>query len=222
MTSRLTVVAVALILSACGDSPTGPTNQPPPPPANRAPVIGNASVSPPFGIADLQIFTLSASATDPDGDALTYTWDIEGDTATGATRAVRVFSPGGALTVRLTVTDGRSGTATQALTLVAGSVTGTWAGTFAGFPLRMVMSQQQTGAVTAAWTVPGTAIAGDLDPAVSNRIEANAHVRLRCKVRQGGGVDDFFLDGTLQPDGRTLTGTVTGSGFSGQAFTLTK
>lgn len=217
---RLWVVGATLAVAACGDSPTTPT--PPVQQANRAPTIGNASVTPPFGMADLQTFTLSASATDQDGDPLTYTWDIDGNTATGPTRALQVSSPGGTLTVRLTVTDGRSGSATQSLTLTAGSLTGSWSGTFAGFPLRMTMTQQSSGAITASWSVPGTTLAGGLDPAVANTVDASAHVRLRCKVTQGTGVDDFFLDGTLQPDGRTLVGTVTGSGFSGQPFTLTK
>lgn len=218
---RYITLVVLLVVVGCGDSPTAPSTQPPPA-ANRAPSIGNATVTPPFGMADLQTFTLSASATDPDGDALVYTWDIEGSIATGAARSFTVPSPGGTYAVRLRVEDGKGGSADQSLTFTAGSLSGTWTGTFGGFPLRMVMSQQPGGTVTATWTVPGTNIAGDLDPAVSNRVEANGRARLRCKVRQGGGVDDFFLDGTLQTNGRTLTGAVTGSGFSGQPFTLTK
>lgn len=218
----LWILPVVFIAACGGESPTAPTPPPPSPPQNRAPVIGTAAVTPTFGVADLQVFSLSASATDADNDALTYTWDVEGSTATGSSRTFTVPSPGGTYDVRLTVTDGKGGTASQLLTVTAGSLSGTWTGTFAGFPLRIVMQQERSGLVTASWTVPGTAIAGGLDPAVANTIDAAAHVRLRCKVTQGAGVDDFVLAGTLQPDGRTLVGTVTGSGFSGQPFTLGK
>lgn len=76
-------------------------NQPPvlvtPPSANPATI--------PFG----QPVSLAAAASDPNGDALTYTWDFgDGSTAVGKT-VNHVFSIGGSVTVRLTVDDGKAG-----------------------------------------------------------------------------------------------------------------
>lgn len=212
----------ACVLSACGgSSPTKPTPPTlPPQQVNRAPVIASASVSPSFGIADLHTFSVTASATDADNDALTYTWEIAGSTATGATRTFSMPSPGGSYTVKLTVADGKGGTVSQDLSLVVASLTGTWSGTLDRFPFQMTLTQGGSGAATGTWVIPG-AFSGGLDPAVANRVELSGRVVLRCKVTQGS-FSDFTLEGTLQADGRTFTGNVSGSGFSGQGFQLTR
>lgn len=54
-------------------------------------------------------------SSDPDGDALTYTWTGPFGTASGATPSVPM--PLGAHTVTLTVDDGNGGTATDTLTV---------------------------------------------------------------------------------------------------------
>ena len=58
--------------SACGGGscPTAPPVVVPGP--NRPPVISSVTVSPSFGVGDLEVFTYEVRATDSDGDALTY------------------------------------------------------------------------------------------------------------------------------------------------------
>ena len=57
----------------------------------------------------------TAAATDADNDALTYSWDFDGNGTTDATGATvsTTFTTAGTKTVKLTVTDGKGGTATQ-------------------------------------------------------------------------------------------------------------
>jgi len=184
------------------------------------------TVSPTFGIAGMTQFNYSSSATDPDGDTLTYAWEFgDGQTRTGAAVAYNYPNVFGTGTARLTVTDGRGGSVTDTRPVTVGNLTGDWSGTFGGFPLRMTLTQNSAGGVTGTWFVPGTALAGNLDPAAANRIEAGARVVLRCKVTAGGGpggLSDFTLDGQMQTTGTTVTGGVQGSGFTGQPFTINR
>lgn len=218
---------VLCLFVACGGSKgASPTPTTPTPQANRAPTINSLAATPSFGVADLQVFSFSAIATDPDGDALTYSWSIGGGTFTGASQQLTAQSPGGTYTAQLTVTDGRGGSVTGTTGVTAGSLSGAWSGTFGGnFPFRITLSQNSVGAATGNWSIPGTSFVGILDPAGANRIESTAHLVLRCKVTGGGGpfgLSDFTLDGQMQPNGNTMTGGTTGSGFGGQPFMLTK
>ena len=79
-----------------------------------SPVISSATATPTAGFAPLAV-NLAAAATDADNDALTYSWDFDGNgtaDATGAT-ASTTFTTAGAKTVKLTVSDGKGGTATR-------------------------------------------------------------------------------------------------------------
>ncbi|HEX6973973.1 MAG TPA: PKD domain-containing protein, partial [Vicinamibacterales bacterium] len=78
--------------------------------ANRPPV---ANAGGPYTGDATQALTLSAtSSTDPDGDALTFSWNL-GD-LTSATGAIvrRAYTTPGTYTATVTVSDGRGGTAT--------------------------------------------------------------------------------------------------------------
>ncbi|MDA0184926.1 ThuA domain-containing protein [Solirubrobacter phytolaccae] len=82
--------------------------------ANTPPVITSASATPTAGFAPLAV-NVAAAASDANGDALTYSWDFDGNgtaDATGAT-ASTTFNTAGNRTVKLTVSDGKGGTATR-------------------------------------------------------------------------------------------------------------
>ena len=225
---RSLTVAIALVaLTSCGGggggstptTPTAPTT--PPPPANRAPSV-SATATPAFGIHGLTTFTITATASDPDADALTYAWTVgDGSSAAGAS-FTRVFTQGGSFNPTVTVTDGRGGTAAASTaTLTVGSMTGTWRGTGPASlgTFSFTLTQDSAGRVTGTY-FDSTFGAGQLDAAsTNNRIDAQGAIEMRVKQ---GPFTDFTFRGQMDQTGRRITGGVFGSGFGGQPITLTK
>ena len=97
------------------------TVTPPPPPApNRNPNFGSAILCDPCIIAPGQTVNLGASATDPDGDPLTFRWSAPSGTFSSQTDAnTRWTAPGqpGNVQATVTATDPRGGSATQSVTI---------------------------------------------------------------------------------------------------------
>jgi hypothetical protein len=174
--------------------------------------------SPTFGIVGLTLYSFNASASDPDGDAVTYAWDVAGNTSSG-TNGTITFSTGGSGTARVTVTDGKGGTATDTRTFVVGTMSGAW--TVTSGPLvgaTFNLTQTTTGVVSGSFSLPGIGT-GNTDPAQPGRMTAAAQLTMRVKV---GSFTDFNMSGTMDATGRTVSGTLQGSGFSGQPFTMVK
>src|SRR5208337_311804 len=86
---------------------------PPPPPANRPPVAScSANPATVFEGSD-DVVAVSATASDPDNDTLTYTWSATGGKVDGTGPQVRWSPTGvatGSYTVTANVSDGRGGT----------------------------------------------------------------------------------------------------------------
>lgn len=78
--------------------------------ANRNPTA-SVSASPTAGVAPLAVTLDGTSSSDPDGDALTYEWDFDGNGTTDASTATanHTYTADGTYTARLTVRDGRGG-----------------------------------------------------------------------------------------------------------------
>ena len=226
------VLLTALSVGACGnDSPTQPSG-----PGggtgggntNRAPVITSMNVTPTFLISGLTNLQGTASATDADNDTLAYSWNLIGTTLSGPIISGSIIGPGGDVTIRLTVSDGKGGSATDTRIVTVGSMAGNWAVTIldpcgpVGFPLTLT---QISGIVTGSGvaTVPWCAAsAGDtfrIDPAEPGSIDADGNVNLRIKV---GTFLDFYLRGKMQNSGRSIVGTAHGSGLNGQAVLMVK
>lgn len=91
---------------------------PPPPPANRPPSSA-ATASPVSGTAPLTVTFDASASSDPDGDALAFAWDF-GDGGQGSGAVVtHVYSSAGTFTATLTVDDGRGGTDSTTLEILA-------------------------------------------------------------------------------------------------------
>jgi hypothetical protein len=183
------------------------------------------TVAPTFGVYGVTQFNVSSSATDSDGDALTYTWNFaDGSTRTGASVAYTYGNIAGPGEVKLTVSDAKGGTVSDTRQVTIGNLSGDWSGTLAKvIQIRASFKQSADGSVTATWTGGGGApsVSGILDPAATNRIDGNGNVKLRFKITRGGGFLDFNFEGRLDTTtGSTLTGGVRGSGFHGDPMRL--
>jgi hypothetical protein len=233
---RLRAQAGALLLlaagfSACGGnnnnpaSPTpSPTPSPAPPPApspNRAPVINSMAANPGFGIATLTAFAMTAAATDPDGDPVTFEWEFgDGTRATGVALS-KTYLTDGAATVTVTASDGRGGSATDRRTVTVGSMSGTWTGTvnFGGNANEAsTMTLTQVGGVITG-TLQLIGLNGRTDPAQLGRIDTNGAFEIRWKVDP---FLDFTMRGQMDPTGRRISGGTFGSGFAGEPFSFDK
>ena len=218
ITSMFSVVACGGGSSSTPTSPSTPSTPATPTPANRAPVVNSMNFAPTFGIAGLTQFSFNASASDPDGDAVSYTWDVAGNPFTG-TNGTITFSSGGSSTARLTVTDSKGATATDTRSFVVGTMSGSWlvtSGPLVGASFNL--TQSATGLVTGSFSLPGIG-SGNTDPAQPGRITAAAALTMRVKI---GPFTDFNMNGTMDASGRIVSGNLQGSGFTGQPFTMQK
>ncbi len=219
--TTLTIV-LSVAASACSGGNGGPagsdgTGTPLSPSSNRNPTITNVSVTPTFGVSGLTNFSMSATATDPDGDSLSYQWTFAGNSASGPSANANL-SGDGAVTVRLSVTDGRGGAATDARDVTIGNMSGRWSFIFTGIcnpsvpTVLPVLTMAQAGSVVtgdltspAAWCNVPAGQTGRFDPAAPARISATgAFTGARLKI---GAYLDTFLDGQMDSTGRVITGT---------------
>ena len=218
-------------LTACGgnnDNPSSPSPTPTPTPTptpasnpNRAPVINSMSANPGFGIATLTAFAMTVSATDADGDPVTFEWEFgDGTRATGPALS-KTYLTDGAATVTVTASDGRGGTATDRRTVTVGSMTGTWTGTvnFGGNDNQpSTISLTQVGGVITG-TLQLIGLSGRTDPAQLGRIDTNGAFEIRWKVDP---FLDFTMRGQMDPTGRRISGGTFGSGFAGEPVSYDK
>ena len=92
--------------------------------ATTNPPTARIQASPTSGPLPLTVQFDGRGSTDPDGDTLTYSWDLDGDTVFGDStlpNPARTYSVAGSYTVRLRVSDGRGGTDTDSTVIRAGN-----------------------------------------------------------------------------------------------------
>jgi len=93
---------------------------PPPPPPNRPPTFNGPIQANPPVLEPGQTTNLSAPATDPDGDTITYTWSAPAGTFSnqnGMNTTWTAPNQEGNYPLTVTANDGRGGTATNSITI---------------------------------------------------------------------------------------------------------
>lgn len=176
--------------------------------------------SPTFGMAGMTTFSFNAAATDLDGDSLSFTWSLAGNAATGSSGTIifAASNTGGSPVASVTVSDGKGGSATDTRIFVLGSMTGPWlvtSGPLIGATFNL--TQTSTGLTTGTFTLPGIG-SGNTDPAQPGRITEAGALSMRIKV---GRFTDFNMNGNMSTStGRSVSGSLQGSGFTGQPFTM--
>jgi len=141
ITLRSSSVAVLMLCLACGSpSPTGRG-----PESNQPPTVTIAATPAGRPIVGVTTMTFSATGTDPDGDGLTFTWDLGDGVTRSGPMASRLFATEGSFAASVTASDGRGGTTTARTTVAAGSLSGTWTPLMNGVPLDSAeLSQEGT------------------------------------------------------------------------------
>jgi len=176
------------------------------------------AITPTFGIAQVTAFNFSSNASDPDGDGVSYSWNIGGNPFTTASGQM-VFASGGTGLASLTVSDSKGASASDSRTFTVGTMAGTWNGLLAGVPIVMTLGQPAGGIITGTWVQ--SIGSGNLDPATVNKIDAAGNVTMRLKVTQGR-FNDFTITGTMDQTGARIVAVANGSGFNGSPVVLTK
>ena len=80
-------------------------------PEDRPPVAV-ATATPTSGLIPLTVRFAGSGSSDPDGDPLTYSWDLNGDGVLGDSTLINptfTYTKPAKVTVRLVVSDGRDG-----------------------------------------------------------------------------------------------------------------
>lgn len=93
--------------------------------ANQNPVIGSGPTASPSSVKTGQQSTISVSASDPDGDTLSYSWASTCGTISGTGTSITWTAPStaGSCVVSVVVQDGRGGTAGKSVEITVSSST---------------------------------------------------------------------------------------------------
>jgi glucose/arabinose dehydrogenase len=89
-------------------------------PGNATP-IASAAGTPTSGNAPLTVAFSSSGSRDPDGDALSYSWDFGDGTSSTAANPSKTYNQTGSYTARLTLNDGRGRTASATVAINVGN-----------------------------------------------------------------------------------------------------
>jgi hypothetical protein len=184
---------------------------------NAAPVPGTIT-APANALMGANVRFSASGASDPDGDALTLTWDFgDGGTATGATTS-HSYTRTGAFTVTLTVSDAKHKVTAPTATVNVKSLTATWRG-----PLRSSTTfntvvplthsgTSLTGSYTDQTGGSGSTVTGSVDP-------ATGAVTFTVTIP---GFQPFTFTGAVDADVNNLNGVANGSGFQSASWTMTR
>jgi hypothetical protein len=172
---------------------------------NSPPTAGAIAVSPDgVGISSATLFAFSApSASDPDLNSLTYSWDFgDGDSGTGP-NVTHAFAVPGSFAVQLTVSDGQAQASASPVTVTVVSLGGTWVGTQDGITRTLGIIQTRpvlTGTYHNSDCANST---GSIQGQVSNPRQVQFEMSVQCWAAT-------TFTGTADAAGNVLTGTAAG------------
>jgi LmbE family N-acetylglucosaminyl deacetylase len=197
-------------------------------PPNTPPQITVAPTATPSTITDLQISSLSVSATDADGDPLTYSWVAASGSISGTGSTVTFTPPNVSLTtsvrIDVQVMDGRGGSATGFVNvsvtdanrppqITAGPTATPSSITDAQTSSLSVSATDADGhALTYAWTPAGGSISGSGATVTFTppHVLSTTSVRIDVLVTDGhGGSATGFVNVSVNPDTRPVIRSVT-------------
>jgi PKD repeat protein len=200
MVCALVAASCALPASASAQA----ENQPPSVTAGRTPT-GNVRVGVPI--------SFTATAADPDGDAVTYAWDFGDGTTSAEQNPTKAFLAAATRTVRVTASDGKGGEASATLTVVVQanrnpSANGLTVTPQAGFaPLQIAFAGAATDpdgpshTVSYAWDLDGdgTDDSTEANPTTTYTAPGTYMPRVRVSDPFGGSATRTFVINVL-PD----------------------
>jgi PKD repeat protein len=118
----LCALLLAMGLAACGDDGG---NTPTTPASNRPPT-GSINASRSTTLAQVMTVTFTANGSDPDGDAVSYSWNFgDSGTASGSS-ASHMYANPGTFNVTLTISDNRGGSTNVSTTVVSKRMDALW------------------------------------------------------------------------------------------------
>src|SRR5689334_9476265 len=186
--------------------------------SNAAPIIEAAAATPGTAIQSRNISFTAQGASDPDGDALTYTWDFgDGGSGTGAT-ATHGYSTAGTFTAKVEVSDGKKA-ASASTTVTVKSATGRWTGA-------INLGQGLSCNTTINFTQTGSSLSGTYSDCVPNSsgtvsgsVDGAGAVSFTVSLP---GIIPFTFTGTPSADVNSLTGVANGSGFVNNGWSMAR
>ena len=211
-TGTLTIAGLVVTLTQAGST-------------NRSPMITDVSVNLAFGISTLTTHEFTSTASDPDGDPLSYRWDLGHGTSSTISSPSVTDDNTDTVTyqVTLTVEDPGGLRDSRSVSVTSVTMSGSWTGSFplagGAEPMSFVLTQTAGGVVTGTWDA--VLFSGDVGPlGEPGMIRADGQFELRFKVLQG--FFDFRYSGIIDPTGQTLDGELSDSGFTGESMVMTK